>query len=237
MVEEAVTVTTLGLVNGDLIIIGTGENDHLIVTGTTGALSVQVNGSPGYTFAANGRIRVHGLGGHDDLQVAGNVALSAWLYGGMGDDRLKGGDGNDVLLGGPGDDLLVGGNGRDMLIGGTGADRIVGNADDDLLIAGFTQWDGNQAALGAILAEWTRTNRGFQERVDQIMAGCGPDNAFALNTATVGDDSDEDVLTGSSGQDWFLFNRDKDGVVKDKVTDLSTFEAMFAQDIDFIYGW
>jgi hypothetical protein len=26
-------------------------------------------------------------------------------------------------------------------------------------------------------------------------------------------------------------------VVKDKVTDLSTFEAMFAQDIDFIFGW
>jgi hypothetical protein len=55
--------------------------------------------------------------------------------------------------------------------------------------------------------------------------------------ANVGDDSDEDFLTGSAGQDWFLFNRDKDWVVKDKVTDLSTFEAMFAQDIDFIYGW
>jgi hypothetical protein len=68
------------------------------------------------------------------------------------------------------------------------------------------------------------------------MAGCGPDHAFALNALTVGDDTDEDVLTGSSGQDWFLFNRDKDGVVKDKVTDLSTFEAMYAQDIDFING-
>jgi Ca2+-binding RTX toxin-like protein len=199
-------------------------------------VEARIDGSLLGTFAPSGRILVYAQAGNDDVQVAGGINLSAWLYGGDGNDRLKGGDGNDVLLGGDGDDLLIGGSGRDLLIGGEGADRLLGNADDDILIAGLTQWDGNQAALGAILAEWGRTDRSFQERVDQIMAGCGPDNAFALNTATVGDDSDEDVLTGSSGQDWFLFNRDKDGVVRDKVTDLSTFEAMYAQDIDFING-
>ena len=38
-----------------------------------------------------------------------------------------------------------------------------------------------------------------------------------------------------AGQDWFLFNADGDGA-QDRVTDMSTFEAMFAQDIDFISG-
>ena len=35
-------------------------------------------------------------------------------------------------------------------------------------------------------------------------------------------------------RDRFLFNQDGDGGTKDKATDMSTFEAMFAQDIDFI---
>ena len=38
------------------------------------------------------------------------------------------------------------------------------------------------------------------------------------------------MLTGSEGQDWFLFNADTG--VKDKVTDLKANE--FADDLDFI---
>jgi Ca2+-binding RTX toxin-like protein len=221
-----------------LVVCGTPQDDQVVITpvGNTGAVVVHLNGQSLGSFTPTSRLVVYGQAGDDDIQVAGSIALPAWLYGGDGNDRLKGGDGNDVLLGGDGDDLLVGGSGRDLLIGGRGADRILGNGDDDILIAGLTKWDENQIALGAILAEWTRTNKTFQERVDQLMAGCGPDHAFALNTATEGDDTDEDVLTGSSGQDWFLFNRDKDGVVKDKATDLSAFETLYAQDIDFING-
>jgi Ca2+-binding RTX toxin-like protein len=55
-----------------------------------------------------------------------------------------------------------------------------------------------------------------------------------LNNTTVHDDAAADVLTGSSGQDWFLFNNDGDGGITDAVTDLHTFEAMFASDIDFL---
>ena len=43
-----------------------------------------------------------------------------------------------------------------------------------------------------------------------------------------------DELTGSDGQDWFHFNQD--GGVLDRATDWKTFEAMFAQDVDFITG-
>ena len=51
--------------------------------------------------------------------------------------------------------------------------------------------------------------------------------------ATALDDNAADVLTGSAGQDWFLFNADGEGgTKKDKVTDLSAAE--FAADLDFI---
>jgi hypothetical protein len=60
--------------------------------------------------------------------------------------------------------------------------------------------------------------------------------AILLNAATVSDDTSEDLLTGSAGDDWFLFNRDDDGVVKDRVTDLSALEQLFAEDIDFLNG-
>ena len=56
-----------------------------------------------------------------------------------------------------------------------------------------------------------------------------------LNPDTIHDDGREDVLTGSAGVDWYLFNEDGDGGVADRVTDMSTFESLFAADIDFIY--
>src|SRR5262249_57657672 len=90
----------------------------------------------GGRFNPPGRIIAYGYAGNDDIQVANSIPLSAWLYGGDGNDRLRGGSGPNVLLGGAGDDLLVGGSGRDLLIGGRGADRLVGNSEDDILIGG-----------------------------------------------------------------------------------------------------
>ena len=112
-------------------------------------------------FSPTGRIVAFGGAGDDDIQVAGNISLPAWLYGEAGNDRLKGGASNDVLLGGAGDDFLAGDSGRDLLIGGTGADRILGNAGDDILIAGTTDFDANEAALALIMQEWTRIDATF----------------------------------------------------------------------------
>jgi Ca2+-binding RTX toxin-like protein len=48
-------------------------------------------------------------------------------------------------------------------------------------------------------------------------------------------DDAADVLTGSAGQDSFVFNADgENGTRKDKVTDLSAAE--FASDLDFVNG-
>ncbi len=62
---------------------------------------------------------MYGQAGDDKITIADNIDLTAWLYGGDGDDELEGGKGDDVLIGGAGKDELDGGKGSDFLIGGT----------------------------------------------------------------------------------------------------------------------
>lgn len=186
-----------------------------------------------FTITGN-RIFVYASAGDDDVQVAGKLKQDAWIYGGDGNDRLKGGAGNDVLLGGDGDDLLIGGDGRDLLNGGRGADRLIGNADDDILIAGYTDLDASVVALWHIVQEWNRADVCYFERVEHLQHGNGLNQQYVLNDQTVHDDGVEDILTGSAGLDWFLFNRDGDEGVKDKATDMNLFELLFAEDIDWI---
>ncbi len=172
--EIVVSVSSIVPMTGDpsrtaLLIGGTTGNDHIIVTTADipGGYDVRINHVLLGTFYPTGQILIFSQAGDDNVQIAGDVALAAWLYGDAGNDRLKGGGGNDVLLGGSGDDLLVGGSGRDILIGGVGADRIIGNADDDILVAGSLTFQDLDTALWAVWREWT-SNRSYQERVDNL---------------------------------------------------------------------
>jgi uncharacterized delta-60 repeat protein len=226
-----------------LIVTGTSGDDIIKVHKVgPGSVEVTLNGTSLGTFGPTGRIIVFADAGDDEVQVSGSITNPVWVYGGGDDDHIKGGGGNDVLLGGEGDDMLVGGSGRDLLIGGTGRDRLVGNSDDDILVAGFTDHDDNEEALCHIMKEWTRTDASFFARVLHLEGlgegGCsgGLNEPYFLNDETVHDDGVQDVLTGSSGSDWFLFNWDGDcnSVSRDKATDMHLFEALFAEDIDFI---
>ena len=139
---------------------------------------------------------------------------------------------------------MVGGSGRDLLIGGFGRDRIVGNRDDDILISGYTAFDANDAALRAIMDEWT-SDRDYGTRIENLQGSGSGERAngnyflIAQNsetpdpTATVFDDDTHDVLTGGWGLDWFLANcqHDDEGR-RDRITDLSASE--FADDLDWI---
>ncbi|MCI0357419.1 MAG: hypothetical protein L0211_02915 [Planctomycetaceae bacterium] len=218
-----------------LFIGGTGVGESISVTPATTSVEAFINGVSQGVFDPTAAVFIYAGSGDDDLQISGSIALSAWLFGGAGHDRMKGGAGSDVLLGQDGNDLLVGGAGRDILIGGLGADRIVGNADDDILISGTTSHDANIAALAAILAEWTST-RDWNARTANISgAGTGPreNGMFFLTALTVQDDGARDVMTGSSGFDWFFANLgSEDDASKDKITDLSAAE--FAADLEFI---
>ena len=91
------------------------------------------------------------------------------------------------------------------------------------------------------MSEWTSA-RSYLDRVKNLK---GTGNGTRANgdtflitdglAATVLDDgAEEDVLTGSAGQDSFNVDGDGDKKKKDKVTELSASE--FATDLDFITG-
>ncbi|HUG91797.1 MAG TPA: hypothetical protein VML55_13245, partial [Planctomycetaceae bacterium] len=236
--SRALSVSSVAMQGGDLVVGGTTGND-VITFGpgdNAGDIEVIVNGSSLGVYQPTGRLVAFGQDGNDVIEVSGSIGLPAWLYGDGGNDSLKGGGGDDVLFGGSGDDLLVGGSGRDLLVGGTGADRIVGNADDDILIAGFTAFDYTPAwllqrdhdtAINAIMAEWTRTDLAHADRIAHLINGGGLNGDWKLNGSTVGNDDERDILTGSEGDDWFLFDSDND-----RATDLT--DEAFADDLEFI---
>jgi hypothetical protein len=227
------------LPGGRLVIVGTDGADKIMVNPGGGAptIKVKINRSE-QTFVGVTEVVIYANGGDDDVKVAGGVALDAWLFGGAGHDRLQGGGGHNVVVGGAGNDLVAGGAGRDLLIGGAGADRLVGNQQDDILVAGSTAFDADEAALGLILAEWTSA-RTFAQRVANLGGAAGGANGGVYLVggdgpdATVSDDGAEDVLTGSQGNDWFLVNTSA-GTVRDRVTDWSAYEAQYVEDIEFI---
>lgn len=173
------------------------------------------------------------LGG-DGADTLKGGAGDDWLDGMAGNDRLDGMAGNDVMLGGAGDDLLLGGADRDVQIGGLGADRIEGNSDEDILIAGYTLFDGNAMALNAIRAEWTSCNS-YAVRVANITGGTGATQGFRLwadegALKSVFDDNAHDVLCGGAGIDWFFANVNGSGVL-DTISDLRANELW--TDTDF----
>jgi Ca2+-binding RTX toxin-like protein len=202
----------------DLIVTGTNNGNHIHFTSGGQDIQAQVNGVPNGRFAPTGRLVAYGGAGNDLIQVDGGITLSAWLFAGTGNTTLQGGGGNDVLVGGGGNDTLIAGKGRDLLIAGAGASRLIGNSGDDILIAGTTAFDDNEAALYAIMAEWT-SSRSYADRVANLSGtGSGPSNNgnyFLIASgpnATVFDNGASNVLNGGSGLDWFFANLAQDSI-------------------------
>ncbi|MEX2175719.1 MAG: PKD domain-containing protein [Pirellulaceae bacterium] len=226
-------------VGGTLAIGGTTGNDLLGFVQLPwggkvyGLLNQQFLGP----FQPSAQLLMFGQAGNDLLVAGPWFNLPARLDGGAGSDTLIGGKGNDVLLGGAGDDLLIGGPGRDLLLGGDGADRIVGGSGEDLLIAGGLSFSDRDAALDAIVAEWT-SDHSHETRIANL-SGAGaaqgnPDYAGRLNGdyflqagATVLADDDLDKLTGAGGEDWYWFDPDLD-----KANDLR--DEVFAVELDLL---
>jgi VCBS repeat-containing protein len=198
-----------------LQVIGTDGDDKIrfVPQGHRGEIKVLINGVSQGIYKPTVRIIAFGLGGNDDIEIAGSIALAAHLQGDAGNDRLKGGAGPSVLCGGDGDDLLIGGSGRSILIGDRGADRLVGNGEDDILIGGYTSYGCDHEVWCEILEIWTRSDLSYTQRTSRVSTG-----QFALNRTTIFDDGDYDQLTGAAGTDWFFAG------VKDKITDRKNFE-------------
>jgi hypothetical protein len=68
-------------------------------------------------------------------------------------------------------------------------------------------------ALMAIMAEWSRTDLAYADRVDHLLNGGGLSDPYLLNASTVFDDGTVNVLTGGGGMNLFFVNGQ--GVVTD----------------------
>jgi len=150
------------------------------------------------------RIVMYGGAGNNLLHVDGGITADAWLYAGPGNDTLIGGGGTDVLIGGSGNDVLIGGNGRNILIAGAGNDTLIGGGDD-ILIGGTCDYAANDAALFAILKEWTRTDASFAARVAHLTGNQsgGLNGLYLLNSSTV-HAAGRDLLLGGGSSDLYF---------------------------------
>lgn len=178
-----------------------------------------------FSRAGVDRVVVLGQSGNDYIRLGDSLEKDAVIFGGDGNDRIQGGGGNNVLVGGNGNDILVGGDGRDLIIGGDGADQLSGRDADDILIAGYTDYDSDLTALRAIHGVWVGTG----SNAARVAALTNAAFAFKLTDGTVHDDNDYDVLAGDSGIDWFFYNFDGPGT-RDRAVDRNSNEAR--TDID-----
>jgi Ca2+-binding RTX toxin-like protein len=181
-----------------------------VIRGNSAANRIEGQGSNDSLYGSSGNDSLYGGLGNDALY--GNSG-NDWLYGGDGRDSLYGHSGNDVLLGGDGDDFLDSGTGRNLLIGGVGSDNLRGSSGEEILIGGTTAYDTSDAAMAAVMTEWTSTRRSFRQRTERLDAGIAHPTLGWIQLRrslapgdglTVLDDGARDVLFGGSGSDWFL---------------------------------
>jgi hypothetical protein len=129
------------------------------------------------------------------------------------------GPGYNILVGNGGN-VLTGGNGRNLLIAGGTRSTLIGGTDQDILIGGTTAFDVNPAALLAIMAEWTRTDLGYLDRVDHILKGGGLNGGNVLNATTVTGNKAGNTLTRGPGLDLFFGDLTLDKTNYDKAKEM-----------------
>jgi parallel beta-helix repeat protein len=168
-----------------------------------------------------------------DIIVDLALGLATGVAGGAGGGvyhiaNVIGSIGNDLLVGDASANVVVGGTGRNVIIGGGGGDTLTGGGGDNILIGGTTAYDTNRTALLAILSEWTRTDRNFHQRTDDLRNGTGLNGSYVLNAdptlgpVTLFDDGLADVLTGGGGSSWFVYHKANDTIKNRKPGDLLT---------------
>ena len=173
-----------------LFVSATAGPDNIQVVPYTGSSRMQVfiNGASQGIFAPTGHLIVFGQSGDDLINVT-VPHVSAYLYGGNGNDTIRSGNGDSFLIGGDGNDSLYAGNGKDILVGGRGSDYLVGGNGKDVLVTGSTIYDGNSNA-------------------NRVALATGGTSIFSA--ITVFDDGAPDTALGGNGQDIFFLHRAND---------------------------
>jgi Ca2+-binding RTX toxin-like protein len=201
-----------------LVVGGTIGDDTIVFTPADrqGGITVMINGVNQGSFHPTGHIIAYGQAGNDTFRettqrIRGRtvfISAPALFFAGGGNDTLdaSGSTAGNVLVGGAGNDSLIGGQGRDILIGGLGVDTLQAGSGGDILIGGTTSYDGNSAALAAILAEWARTDIDYTTRIAHLTGSAtgGLNGSYFLNSSSVSADGSANSLSGGPGQDWYF---------------------------------
>lgn len=218
VVNAVVTITPYGAgldvdpwesADKDLVVVGTAGNDRIVFTnGGKKGVRVQEDGHYLGYFKPTGRLVAYGLAGNDQL-IAKNVDMTCYFLGGEGNDRLVGGNDSDILIGGDGNDTLIGNTGRNIEIGGAGKDTLQGGRFEDILIGGSTIYDDNtpidSLSIKDLFTELNLQKPAVTVRWAAMESTTGVGLRHAqLNSTTIIDDAQSDMLTSGGSQDWFI---------------------------------
>ena len=184
----------------DLVVTGTAGSDAIYVLPAAGnQLLVLDNGRALGPFAApTGRIVVYGGNGNDMVYISPLLTESSWIFGGAGNNVFYADSGNSVLVGGSGNNLLMSGRGDNLLIGGCGGrTTILGTQGNNVEIGGSVNYEANEAALAAILAEWS-SGDSYAVRVGRLdgTIGGGLNGSWVLNASTIDHGPGHDAAEG-----------------------------------------
>jgi hypothetical protein len=127
-----------GVVDGQLVVIGTDRADNLAFSASDGQVVVRNQGNilGAFPLANFTTLVVDARGGNDRVALGDAILVSATIFGGSGDDFITGGGAGDTIFGGLGKDYIVGGGGDDLLDGGDGDDWLIGGFGVDVLVGG-----------------------------------------------------------------------------------------------------
>jgi hypothetical protein len=198
-----------------------GDNNLFDVDGVMAGTPTTINTGTG----ANDLVRMRGQGMIDDALTLngqgqdpriGYVAYTKDVYinlqTGQGTDLagfsgitdITGGQGNNILVGDGTEasinaNLAGGSAGRNLIITGGGTAAVFGSGNGDILIGGTTAYDLDQnGELQDIMAEWTRPDLSYSDRVNHILNGDDPLDPYPLNASTVIDNGAANTITGNS---------------------------------------
>jgi Ca2+-binding RTX toxin-like protein len=183
------TISAVGVVDGDLYVAGTEDSDLLqIRPGGGGAIDVYRGRQRVGSFdGVTGQIIINAFGGDDMIDIAKQITTDTRIFGGDGNDVILGGSGRDTINGGAGSDIIYGGNGADLLIGAEAADIIFGGNGADSIDGG----DGDDWLFG-------------QNGKDSLDGGLGDDKLFGGRG--------NDLLISAEGDDFLMGGRGSDRI-------------------------
>jgi Ca2+-binding RTX toxin-like protein len=126
--------------------------------------------------------------------------------------NVSGSQGNDLIVGDGNANVLVGGTGRNVILGHGGGDTIRGGGGFNLLVSDLTFYDDKLPYLRDLMQYWDNPSMtSLDDLVNPLKSKNGftaPDGlVLVFNRTTVTPDNVLDHVTGGSGPNWFIVDR------------------------------